>query len=33
MVCNDLLLLMGLGAVLPYMAEATADWVRKHRPH
>lgn len=30
MVCNEILLLLGIGAVLPYMAEATLDWVRKH---
>lgn len=33
MACNELLVLMGIGAVLPYMAEATLDWVRKHKSH
>jgi len=31
--CDEILVLMGIGAVLPYMAEATLDWVRKHAPH
>ncbi len=30
---NELLLLMGFGAVLPYMAEATVDWVRMRKSH
>ncbi len=31
--CHELLVLMGIGAVLPYMAEATLDWVRKRHSH
>jgi len=31
MIPIDLLLLMGTGAVLPYVAEAALDWVKKHK--
>jgi hypothetical protein len=30
---DELLVLMGLGAVLPYMAEATLDWVKRYKMH
>ena len=33
MVCNELLVLMGIGAVLPYMAEASLSWVKKRAAH
>ncbi len=33
MVCDEFLVLMGIGAVLPYVAEATLNWVRKHSLH
>ncbi len=33
MVTNEILLLMSAVAVLPYMAEATVDWVRKKITH
>ena len=29
MVCNEILLLMGVVATLPYAAEAAVDWVRQ----
>ena len=29
MVANEVLLLIGAVAVLPYLAEATVDWVRR----
>jgi len=31
MIPIDLLLLMGTGAVLPYVAEAALDWVKKQK--
>ena len=33
MACDELLVLRGIGAVFPYVAEATLNWVRRHSAH
>ena len=33
MVADEILLLMGVVAVFPYMAEATVDWLRQQLAH